>query len=346
MSPVIRALQASRSDFFVLHTGQHYSSNLDRIFFEDLKLRPPDLNLNVGSGSHAEETGRMLVGIEAALIREGATGVLAEGDTNTVLAAALAGAKLSIDVGHVEAGLRSGDRSMPEELNRIVADHLSDRLFAPTERARENLVSEGIRNSSIRLTGNSIVDAVRENLELAEKADVGEVLGDAGPRYILATIHRQENVDQKDRLRRVIRGLETVGEKTGLRVVYPAHPRASRAMKEIGVEPDARWVRVVEPVGYLRFLKMERHASLIVTDSGGVQEEACILRVPCVTVRDNTERPETVEVRANVVAGTDPARVAKMAVSMLRRRRSWKNPFGDGRAGARIVKSWIGSGGS
>jgi UDP-N-acetylglucosamine 2-epimerase (non-hydrolysing) len=342
MAPIIRALRASRADFFVLHTGQHYSYNMDRVFFEDLRIPVPDLNLGVGSGSHAEETGKMLVGIEKTLLSEMATGVLAEGDTNTVLAAALAGAKLSVRVGHVEAGLRSGDMRMPEELNRIVADHVSDVLFPPTARARENLLKEGISRSKVFVTGNTIVDAVQQSLPLAERSDLAGVLDGVGTDYLLATVHRQENVDRPDRLKGVIRGMELAAEETGLTVVYPSHPRAVRAMKKSGVAPDPGRVKVVEPVGYLGFLKLERDARLILTDSGGVQEEACILRVPCVTLRDSTERPETVEVGANLVAGTEPRAIAKSAVKMLGRKRTWSNPFGDGRSGKRIVRLWLG----
>jgi UDP-N-acetylglucosamine 2-epimerase (non-hydrolysing) len=342
MSPVARALEDAGADYVILHTGQHYSANMDRVFFEDLKLRPPDRNLNVGSGSHAEETGKMLMGVEKALLEEGAGGVLVEGDTNTVLAGALAAAKLRLRVGHVEAGLRSGDRGMPEELNRVVADHLCDVLFAPTPQARKNLEAEGIR-TGIFVTGNTVVDAIRQNMELAREAEVGGALEGVGKEYILATVHRQENVDERSRLKGILGGLERAARKTGLKVVYPAHPRSVRAMEKSGLKADPGLVKIVEPVGYLAFLRLEQGARLILTDSGGVQEEACVLGVPCVTLRDNTERPETVLAGANVLAGADPGRIAKLAASMLAKRRGWRNPFGDGRAGPRIVKAWLGS---
>jgi UDP-N-acetylglucosamine 2-epimerase (non-hydrolysing) len=342
MAPIVRALRKSRADFFVLHTGQHYSKNMDRVFFENLNLGEPDFNLEVGSGSHAEETGKMLVGIERILSREKTTGVLVEGDTNSVLAGALAAAKLHIRVGHVEAGLRSFDRGMPEELNRVVADHLSDALYAPTEQARENLLREGVEPTSILVTGNTIVDSVTQNLKLAAEVDTRPLLSGIGREYLLATVHRQENVDNASVLKRIVKGLEAVARSTRMKVLYPAHPRSTKRMKEFGVRPAESLVKVVPPLDYMTFLKLESKASLMLTDSGGVQEEACILGVPCVTLRENTERPETVRVGANVVAGTEPRKILR-AVNEMMGRKGWSNPFGDGKAGVRIVRSWTGS---
>jgi UDP-N-acetylglucosamine 2-epimerase (non-hydrolysing) len=344
MAPIIRAFRKSHADFFVLHTGQHYSRNMDRVFFENLRLGTPEFNLEVGSGSHAEETAAMLTGTERILSNEKVTGVLVEGDTNSVLAGALAAAKLRIRVGHVEAGLRSFDRSMPEELNRIIADHLADVLYAPTGVARTNLIHEGVQNSRIHVTGNTIVDSVRQNLEMARKVDTNSLLEGMGSEYVLSTIHRQENVDTPSRLRGIVKGLESVARSTGMKVLYPAHPRAMKRMKEFGVKPAKAFVRVVEPLDYLTFLKLESKASLVLTDSGGVQEEACILGVPCVTLRENTERPETVQVGANLVAGVAPRGILRAAKTMSGKK-GWKNPFGDGRAGARIVRSWMSSSG-
>lgn len=342
MAPVIRALRRSRADFLVLHTGQHYSQNMDKVFFDDLDLAPPDFNLEVGSGSHAEETGKMLIGIEKIIPKEDVGGVLVEGDTNSVLAGALAAAKLRIKVGHVEAGLRSFDRTMPEELNRIVADHLADVLYAPTEGAKSNLLREGVNESKIMVTGNTIVDAVLQHLEMARRADTTRVASGIGPKYILATVHRQENVDHLAKLGKIVQGMESVARSTGMKVLYPAHPRSRKRMREFGIKPASRLVKVVEPLDYLTFLKLESRATLILTDSGGVQEEACILQVPCVTLRENTERPETVEVGANVVAGTSPRGIVRAAERMMGRT-GWSNPFGDGKAGARICRSWMSS---
>jgi UDP-N-acetylglucosamine 2-epimerase (non-hydrolysing) len=338
MSPIVRVLEKRDLEFFVLHTGQHYSFIMDQVFFEQLKIPQPKYNLKVGSGTHAEETGNMLIGIERVLLEEKPDVVLVEGDTNTVLAGALASVKISIPVGHVEAGLRSYDRNMPEEINRVVADHVSHLLFAPTEKAKENLLQEGIEDEKVFVTGNTIVDAVYQNLELAESnlgKSVLESLGIADGDYFLATVHRQENVDNPRRLIGIIEGLNLVQEHFGLPIIYPIHPRSRKRMKEYGL--DCGGIVLVEPLDYLSFLVLERRAKLIFTDSGGVQEEACILKVPCVTLRDNTERPETLEVGANMLAGAEPQRILEKAKIMIENGRSWSNPFGDGRAGERIV---------
>jgi UDP-N-acetylglucosamine 2-epimerase (non-hydrolysing) len=336
-SPIIRECERLALDYSILHTGQHYSYNMDEVFFEQLELPRARHNLGVGSGTHAEQTGKMLIGIEKVLSREKPDVILVEGDTNTVLAGALAAAKLGFKVGHVEAGLRSYDREMPEEINRVLADHCSDLLFAPTTRAREILLGEGIDARTIFVTGNTIVDAVYQNLEISKrKGEVGNVLGIEDGDYSLATVHRQENVDDEARFHGVLKGLQMVQEKFGFPVVYPIHPRAKKQLEMFNLA--ANGIRVVEALDYLSFLRLESNAKLVLTDSGGVQEEACILGVPCVTLRYNTERPETLEVGANALAGTDPAEILKKAELMLNKDRDWENPFGDGKAGEKIVK--------
>ncbi|HEY76495.1 MAG TPA: UDP-N-acetylglucosamine 2-epimerase (non-hydrolyzing) [Thermoflexia bacterium] len=343
MSPVIRECERRGLDFFILHTGQHYDFALDEVFFRDLDLPQPRYNLRIGSASHGMQTGRILIGIEEVLIQERPDVVLVQGDTNTVVAGALAAVKLHIPVGHVEAGLRSYDRQMPEEINRIVADHISDYLFAPTEKARGILLREGIPDEQISVTGNTIVDAVYQNLALAERErDILERLGLERGRYLLVTIHRQENVDYKERLDGILEGLRLVYESFRLPLLCPVHPRTRRRIREFGLQwPEG--VRVIEPVGYLQFLLMERQARLVLTDSGGVQEEACILGVPCVTLRDNTERPETLEVGSNVLAGARSEVIVCRVGEMLDLTSGWPNPFGDGQAGKRIVDSVLGS---
>ena len=331
MSPIIRALEERGMEFFILHTGQHYSYNMDQIFFEQLKLPQPKYNLRVGSGTHAEETGKMMIGIEKVLLDEKPDIVLVEGDTNTVLAGALASVKVGVTLGHVEAGLRSFDRSMPEEINRIVADHVSDLLFAPTEVAKGNLLREGIPEYKIYVTGNTIVDAVYQNLKLAEAVNVQFADDD----YFLVTVHRQENTDNPMRLKGIIEGLKLVKEYFNTPIIYPAHPRAVKMINKYGI--DTEGLNLIEPLDYLSFLKLESKAKLIFTDSGGVQEEACILRVPCVTLRYNTERPETIDVGANILAGTEPNNILEKAKIMIDANRNWRNPFGDGRAAERIV---------
>jgi UDP-N-acetylglucosamine 2-epimerase (non-hydrolysing) len=336
-SPIIRQCIRLDLDFFIVHTGQHYSYNMDKIFFEQLGLPEAKHNLDVGSGTHAEQTGKMLIGIERVLFEEKPHVVLVEGDTNTVLAGALAAAKLGIKVGHVEAGLRSYDRHMPEEINRILADHCSDLLFAPTKNSKNTLLAEGVSKEEVFVTGNTIVDAVRQNLEMAKHRGIkcGK-LGMKPKNYFLVTIHRQESVDSAERFQGILKGLEKVNERFAVPVIYPIHPRAQKRFKEFKLE--AKGVKMISPLDYLSFLYLENNAELVLTDSGGVQEETCILGVPCVTLRYNTERPETVEVGANVLAGADPDEIVKKTELMLNRKNRWKNPFGDGKAGKKIVQ--------
>ena len=337
MAPVIRECQRCGLDYSIIHTGQHYSYQMDRIFFEQLELPQPDHNLDVGSGNHGVQTGRILADLEAVLMAERPDVVLVQGDTNTVIAGALAASKLHIKVGHVEAGLRSYDRSMPEEINRVVADHVSDYCFAPTETSKANLLKEGIAEEKIHVTGNTIVDSVYQNLEIAmRKVNILADLDLEPKGYFLVTSHRQENVDSKERLGEIIRGLEMVKSEFGLPVVFPVHPRTRKMVESFGFELDG--IRAIEPLGFLEFLQLEANARLALTDSGGVQEEACILGVPCVTLRDNTERPETLEVGANVLAGTESQRIIEGARKMLGTREGWKNPFGEGNTGQRIIQ--------
>jgi len=337
MAPVIRELEGRKASFFILHTGQHYSYNLDRVFFEQLNLPQAKYNLEVGSGTHAEETAKILTGVEKVLQKETPDIVLVEGDTNSVLAGALAATKLHIRVGHVEAGLRSYDRQMPEEINRTLTDHCADYLFAPTGKAKAILLGEGISEDKIFVTGNTIVDAIYQNLEIAgEKGNALDALNSKPKEYFLVTLHRQENVDNQTRFASILEGLAKLAVSFHLPVIYPIHPRSRKMMSEFHLEP--RDLALIDPVDFFAFLQLESNARLILTDSGGVQEEACILRVPCVTLRDNTERPETIEVGANILAGASSDRILECAKVMLGRENNWLNPFGDGTAGRKIVK--------
>ena len=336
MSPIIRKCEEGGLGFFMVHTGQHYSYGMDRIFFEELHLPQPKYNLDVGSGAHGGQTGKMLAGIEGILADEKPDIVYVEGDTNTVLAGALAAAKLHIKVGHVEAGLRSFDRTMPEEINRVVADHVSDLLFAPTEASRQLLLKEGIPEEKIFVTGNTIVDAVLENMRIANDSPVLERLGVRPRSYMLSTVHRQENVDDRKRLADIVQGLGLVAEEHGIPLILPAHPRTRKMLETFELKTPEN-IRLIEPLGFMEFLKAEANARLVLTDSGGVQEESCILGVPCVTLRENTERPETIEVGANVLAGYRHEDIARCARDMLGKQSGWQNPFGDGHAGERIV---------
>lgn len=337
LSPIIRELDRRKLDHFIIHTGQHYSYEMDRIFFEELHLPLPRYNLDVGSGSHGHQTGKMLAGIEDILVKEKPDIVYVQGDTNTVLAGALAASKLHIRVGHVEAGLRSFDRTMPEETNRIVADHVSDLLFAPTAESRSLLLEEGIPAERIFVTGNTIVDAVNENLKIAERSDVLARLKIKPKQYFLSTFHRQENVDVEPRLAGIIDGLEKVSRAYDMPIVLPMHPRTRKMIGEFKIAmPEC--IKVIEPLGFMDFLMVEANARLALTDSGGLQEECCILGVPCVTLRDNTERPETVSAGANMLAGHKGEDIVRCAGTMIDKA-GWANPFGSGQAAALIIES-------
>jgi len=341
MAPVIRELRSRSIEHYVIHTGQHYSYDMDRVFFNDLELDDAKYNLNIGSGPHGKQTGAILAGIENVLVEERPDVLLVQGDTNTVLAGALAAVKMGIGVGHIEAGLRSFDRHMPEEINRIATDHISDYLYPPTERSKENLLSEGIPEKNIAVTGNTIVDAVAQNLDISiRRSDSLNKLGLEPKGYILATMHRQENVDDKERLAGMLLGLDLASKASGLPVLFPAHPRTRKNIENFGVKvPES--IRIAEPVGYLDFLQLESKARLLMTDSGGVQEEGCILRVPCVTMRETTERPETVDVGANILAGIDPGSISKAAETMLARKTDWCSLLGDGDAAKRIIDDLV-----
>ncbi len=336
MSPVIRECERRSLDYFILHTGQHYSYEMDRLFFEELELPDPDYNLDVGSGTQAGQTAKIMTGVEDILVKESPDVVLVQGDTNTVMAGALAASKLHMKVGHVEAGLRSFNRWMPEEINRVLTDHISDYLFAPTENARENLLGEGIADERICVTGNTVVDAVYQNLGIAQKkSNVLKEL-DLEPRaYFLVTAHRQENVDNRTRLKEILKGLEGVQKEFSLPVVFPVHPRTEKRIKELGIGVDG--LNLTKPFGFLEFLQLESQAKFVLTDSGGVQEETCVLGVPCATMRYDTERPETLDVGSNVLVGADSRKILEAVRSIESWKSGWKNPYGDGIAGKMIV---------
>jgi UDP-N-acetylglucosamine 2-epimerase (non-hydrolysing) len=336
MAPIVRACAERGAPFLLLHTGQHYTFEMDGVFFRELELPAPHHNLEVGSGSQAYQIGAIVSGMEPILTRERPQVVLVEGDTNSVLAAGLAAHKLGIRVGHVEAGLRSYDRSMPEEINRILTDHLADHLFAPTERAREILLGEGVANDRIHVTGNTVVDEVLRQRQRARDPGLLARFAVEPGRYALATVHRAENVEREERLRGIFTGLAEAGRALGLPVLAALHPRTANKLDALGLAVDGQ-VRRLPPLGYLEFLGLHAEAALMLTDSGGLQEEACCLRVPCVTLRDNTERPESVEVGANMLAGADPGRIVAAARAMRAHARDWPNPFGDGASGPRIV---------
>ena len=332
-SPIIRECQRLNLDYFILHTGQHYSYDMDKVFFEQLNLPEAKYNLEVGSGSHGKQTGKMLIGIEEILMKELPDIVLVEGDTTTALAGALAAVKLGIKIGHVEAGLRSYDRTMPEEINRVLVDHCSDYLFAPTSKSAQILRNEGINDNKIFTVGNTVVDALYQNSKIAKSKS--NILGVERGQYLLATAHRQENVDYKKKFSELIKGLQLVQREFSIPLIYPIHPRAKKQLIQFGI--DYTDLTLVEPLDYLSFLQLESQAKLVLTDSGGVQEETCILGVPCVTLRENTERPEALEVGSSVLAGTNHNKILEAAKTMCIKKKDWVNPFGDGTTGKQII---------
>ena len=353
MAPVCWELDRRRADYFILHTGQHYDFNMDRVFFQELGVKEPAVNLGVGSGTHGETTGKMLAGIEKTLLEMGPDVVLVNGDTNTTLAGAVAAAKLHILVGHVEAGLRNYDRRMPEEYNRIVADHVSDYLFAPSKLTLNNLREEGISKGThylyfggferprIYLTGNTIVDAIRRIMKRIDATRTISKLGLAKNGYFYLTIHREENVDHRERLLAILKGLQRVSNEHRVPIVFPIHPRTRKRVQQFGLSDEVKRVdglRLVEPGGYIPHLALESSARLVLTDSGGMQEETCTLRVPAVVIREVTDRPEGVAVGATMLTGLDPRRMPRVVKTMVERARDWENPYGDGRAARRIVR--------
>ena len=343
MAPVVRACLDRGVPYLLLHTGQHYSFELDGVFFAELGLPAPHRNLEVGSGSQSYQLAAVIEGLAPVLVEERPDVVLVEGDTNSVLAAALAANKSGIAVGHVEAGLRSYDRRMPEELNRVLTDHLADWLFAPTPGARDILRGEGLPASRIHVTGNTVVDELLLQRLRADRPGLAERFGVTPGRYALATVHRAENVDDDGRLRSILAGLDAAGRALGIPVLAAFHPRTTARMAALGLAASGT-LRGLPPLGYLDFLGLHAAAALMLTDSGGLQEEACCQRVPCVTLRDNTERPESVAVGANVLAGAETEAIVACARAMAAKPRTWENPFGDGMSGLRIVDLLTGRG--
>ncbi|HQF89396.1 MAG TPA: UDP-N-acetylglucosamine 2-epimerase (non-hydrolyzing) [Methanofastidiosum sp.] len=292
----------------LVHTGQHYDDNLSKIFFDELNISKPDYNLGVGSGSHGYQTGQILIKIEKILLKENPNLVIVYGDTNSTLAGALASAKLNIPVAHVEAGLRSFDKSMPEEINRLLTDHISKILFAPNEYSVNNLNHEGI-DKGIYNVGDVMIESIYGHLEIAEqKSNIVKELNLQRNKYCLLTIHRQDNTDNFENLKTIIDSIL----KTDSFIVFPVHPRTKKALNKIGYYSkllNSDNIKLIDPIGYLDFLKLEKNSEKIITDSGGIQKEAYFLGKPCITLRNNTEWIETVNDGKNILVGTNPKKI-------------------------------------
>jgi UDP-GlcNAc3NAcA epimerase len=334
-APVSRALAELGIQEWVVHTGQHYDREMSAVFFEELQMRLPDTELNVGSGTHAEQTAAMLVGLERTIAGRGPDWVLIYGDTNSTLAGALAAAKLRVPVAHVESGLRSFNREMPEEVNRIVADSLASALFIPTEAARQNLSREGTPEERVLWTGDVMYDvALAFKPAAMAKSQILEKLGLEEKNYVLATLHRAENTDNEGRLRAALEGLARAAQDVP--VVLPMHPRTTKMLSKLPV--DLGGIRVIAPVGFLDMVRLEAGAGLIATDSGGVQKEAFFHRVPCVTLRDETEWVELVDLGWNRICPPLCAEeVARTILAAIGTRGAEGQPYGDGHAAKRIA---------
>lgn len=327
----------------IVHTGQHYDANMSAVFFGELDIPEPDFNLGIGGSLHGAMTGRQLEGIEGVLLKEKPDWVLVYGDTNSTLAGALAAAKLHIPVAHVEAGLRSFNRRMPEEINRVLTDHCADLLFAPTETAVRNLEREGVDGCKVQLVGDVMYDAALYYGKRAEarRSLLGR-LGLVGGDYVLVTVHRAENTDDPARLRNIAQALVELAKETSL--VFPLHPRTKGAFADAGLTGllEGAGVSLLDPVGYLEMVLLEKHAALVLTDSGGVQKEAYFHEVPCVTLRDETEWVELVEAGWNQLASPeDPARIVDAVRGSLGRRGAEESLYGAGDAAEGIVAALV-----
>lgn len=340
IAPIIRALEArkangGRLDYRLVHTGQHYDARLSGDFFTQLGIPEPHVNLEVGSGTHAEQTAAIMVRYEALLSEEGSGLCLVVGDVTSTMACAIAARKLCVPVAHVEAGIRSGDWTMPEEVNRIVTDAIADYFFTTSEAANENLCRAGASEDRCFFVGNTMIDTLLAHLDEVRRPDFWEEAGLAEGEYFVVTLHRPSNVDELDGFSRL---LEMIGEGArGLPVVFPVHPRTARTLREMGTVPEN--LLLVEPQAYLEFIYLIQHAKAVITDSGGITEETTVLGVPCLTLRDSTERPETVKVGTNELIGTDPAKLEPALNRLFAGR--WKRgsipDLWDGRSGERIV---------
>jgi len=333
---VLKELRKRKIPHSFIHSGQHYSEKMDRKIMADLNMPTPDFNLHVGSGTHAVQTGRVMERVEKICLKTKPELMLVHGDTNTTLAGALAAKKLHIPVGHVEAGLRSFDYMMPEEINRILTDRISDVLFAPTKISRENLLKEGIDDKIIIVTGNTVVDALIENVVLVKRSKILKRLSLKKNSYVLLTAHREENVDDQKRFRKMMGLLKSLNRILGVEIIWPIHPRAEKILgaNDLGL---AEGVRIVEPVGYLDMLALIKAAKLVLTDSGGIQEEAYVLKKPLVTLRSSTERPETLT--ANFIVDLDVAKLKRALRAYEKKEAFWTDDLGDGNASIVIVEA-------
>lgn len=337
LSPVIKELEKRKINFFLIHSNQHYSENMDQVFFDNLSLPRPNYNLQIGSDSQARQTAKIMLKLENILIKLKPDILIVQGDTNTVLASAITASKLNIKIAHVEAGLRSYDRQMPEEINRILTDHISTYLFSVSEIQKNILINEGVPSNKIHTTGNTIVDS----LHYASTLNNHKLLSDFNSKleeknYFLLTAHRPSNVDDKNSLGELIEVCSLLSNKYNKKLLWPVHPRTLSHLEKYKIVIPDHFI-LIGPIDYLNFIYLLKKSFMVLTDSGGIQEEACILQVPCLTLRENTERPESVEVGANKLIGRCISSAEKAVEYFMNRKHDWKNPFGQGDAAQKIV---------
>ena len=351
ISRAVRTQFAGQIEERILHTGQHYDDNMSEMFFRELGIPAPDYNLHVGSGSHAEQTGKMMVGIEKVLKDAQYDAVLVYGDTNSTLAAAVSASKLQVPVFHVEAGLRSYNRTMPEEINRVVCDQLSTILFAPTQTAVDNLQKEGVpmRNQKVVLSGDVMYDNSMYFSAMADvQSDIIERLGLRYRQFVLATIHRPANTDNPENLRSIFRALNDIAEQHQMDVVLPLHPRTRKMIGDFSRSADAVWrleigdlsdrIRIIEPASFFEIIRLEKNAAIVMTDSGGVQKEAFFYGTPCVILRPETEWVEIVEAGAGIIADADYERILAAYEALVNKPVQFPTLFGDGHASEKILQ--------
>ena len=343
VAPIVAAMK-KRPDIFqplVVHTGQHYDVAMSDTFFTDLDLPSPDMHLGVGSGTHAVQTAAVMEKFEPVVVKEKPDWVLVVGDVNSTLACALVCVKLGVKVAHVEAGLRSRDRTMPEEINRLLTDQIADLLFTTSQDADQNLLAEGVPAERIRFVGNVMIDSLLKNLESAKGSKIKSELGVSDGTYSVLTLHRPSNVDNEQTFGRILDALETISHS--LPIIFPVHPRTRKTIADLGLSKRVEQItnlRLIDPLGYLDFLSLYSSARLVLTDSGGIQEETTSLGIPCVTLRENTERPVTVELGTNVIVGTDTQKIiaaANAALNGSSHSSVQQVPLWDGHAAERIL---------
>jgi UDP-N-acetylglucosamine 2-epimerase (non-hydrolysing) len=346
MAPIIAEIGRRGSEIsqILVHTGQHYDEAMSASFFRDLGMPAPDINLEVGSGTHAEQTARVMLAVEPVLVKHKPDWVVVVGDVNSTIACALVASKLGIKVAHVEAGLRSNDWSMPEEVNRVLTDRLSDLLLTPSADGDDNLAHEGIDSRKIVRVGNVMIDTLLRQRELAAKSAILHKLELQSGKYAVLTLHRPSNVDDPQALKSIFTALEEISEK--IPVIFPAHPRTQVRLKEFGVGVKEN-ISVLEPMGYIDFLQLWSHSLMVLTDSGGLQEETTALGIPCLTLRENTERPVTVTEGTNQIVGCNPDKIRAAVHAILENGRNasptpLRRPeMWDGKAAERVVDALI-----